>query len=167
MSATPATPISVGSQLPDVTVRTIVDGAPAVVPASEVLGSGRVVLFAVPGAFTPTCSREHLPSYKERASDLSAAGVDRIVCLGVNDVFVMQAWGEVNGVSETITMVADPDGEFTHAIGMEVDCSAFGMGVRSKRYAMVLEDGVVTAFLPEEDGFSMIASSADCVLKTL
>lgn len=167
MSASAPETITVGSTLPDVPLRTVVDGAPAVVPAGEVLGSGRVVLFAVPGAFTPTCSREHLPSYKERASDLSAAGVDSIVCLGVNDVFVMQAWGEVNGVSESITMVADPDGEFTHAIGMQVDCSAFGMGVRSKRYAMVLQDGVVTAFLPEEDGFSMIASSAECVLKAL
>lgn len=159
--------IAVGDKIPDTPIRMIVDGAPAVVSTLDVLGSGRVVMFAVPGAFTPTCSKEHLPTYRDRAADLSAAGVDRIVCLGVNDVFVMQAWGDTNGVSETITMVADPDADFTRAIGMEVDCTAWGMGIRSKRYAMVISDGVVEAFLPEEDGFSMVASSADCVLQAL
>lgn len=159
--------ISVGSRIPDATVRTFVDGAPTALSATEVLGRGRVVLFAVPGAFTPTCSREHLPSFRDRAGELSAAGVDTIACIGVNDVFVMQSWGEVNAVTETITMIADPDAEFTRAIGMDIDASRFGLGVRSKRYAMVINDGVVEAFLPEEDGFSMVASSAECVLKTL
>ena len=159
--------IAVGDTIPNVDVRIMRDGAPAVVPMTELAGTGRVVLFAVPGAFTPGCSKQHLPSYVNQAADLSAAGVDRILCLGVNDVFVMDAWGQVQGVGEEITMVADPDGSFTAAVGMDVDASAFGLGTRSQRYALVAEDGVVTAFLPEEGGFQVLASTAQCVLDVL
>lgn len=159
--------IAVGDTIPNVDVRIMKDGAPAVVPMAEIIGAGRVVLFAVPGAFTPGCSKQHLPSFVKQAAELSDKGVDRIVCLGVNDVFVMDAWGTVQGVGDRITMVADPDGSFTKAVGMDVDASGFGLGLRSKRYALVAEDGVVTAFLPEEDGFSVLASTAQCVLDVL
>ena len=159
--------VAVGSTIPDVDVRIIEDGKPAVVPISSLLGSGRVVLFAVPGAFTPGCSLQHLPSFVNKAKEISAKGVDRIVCLSVNDVFVMKSWGEAQGTGDDIIMVADPAADFTKALGMEVDASAFGLGVRSKRYALVLRDGVVEAFLPEEDGFAVLASTADCVLDAL
>jgi alkyl hydroperoxide reductase subunit AhpC len=159
--------IAVGDAIPDADVRLMRDGAPAVVPISELIGTGRAVLFAVPGAFTPTCHREHLPGYVERAAELSEKGVDFIVCLSVNDVFVMDAWGEAAGVDGSILMVADPDAAFTTAVGMDVDASKGGLGVRSKRYAMVVEDGVVTAFLPEPTGFALDASAASCVIDVL
>ena len=159
--------ISVGDRIPDVPLRIVIDGAPSPTTSAELLGNGRVVLFAVPGAFTPTCSRQHLPSYVESAADLSAAGVDKIVCISVNDPFVMDAWGKAEGVGEEIIMAADGNADFTAAIGMEVDGSGFGLGTRSKRYAMVIEDGTVTTFLPEDDGFSAVASLGSCVVDAL
>ncbi len=159
--------IAVGDTVPNADVRIMKEGAPAVVSMSDLIGHGRTVLFAVPGAYTPGCSKQHLPSFVKQANELSDKGVDRILCLGVNDVFVMDAWGQAHGVGESITMVADPDAAFTKAVGMDVDASAFGLGLRSKRYALVAEDGVVTAFLPEEDGFSVLASTAQCVLDQL
>jgi peroxiredoxin len=158
--------IAVGDTLPKVEIRMMVDGAPATVSSTEILGSGRVVLFAVPGAFTPGCSKVHFPGYVELAENISAAGVDSIACISVNDVFVMDAWGQAQG-SGDIVMLADPDAEFAKAVGLEVDASGFGLGIRSKRYALVLKDGVVEAFLPEEDGFSVMASTAACVLAEL
>lgn len=158
--------IQVGESVPNIDVRIMQDGVPAVVPMSDLIGTGRVVLFAVPGAFTPGCSKQHLPSYIDQAETLAGKGVDRILCLGVNDVFVMDAWGNTHGVGEKITMVADADGSFTKAVGMDVEAAALG-GLRSKRYALVAEDGVVTAFLPEEDGFSVLASTAQCVVDVL
>ncbi len=159
--------ISVGDRIPDVPLRIVIGGAPSPITSAELLGRGRVVLFAVPGAFTPTCSRQHLPSYVESAADLSAAGVDKIVCISVNDPFVMDAWGKAEGVGEEIIMAADGNADFTAAIGMEVDASGFGLGTRSKRYAMVIEDGTVTTFLPEADGFSAAASLGSCVVDAL
>jgi len=159
--------IAVGDSLPDAAVRVMRDGAPTVVQMNELVGSGRAVIFAVPGAFTPGCSKQHLPGFVGRADEISAKGVDTIVCIGVNDVFVMDAWGQAHGVGDSIVMVADPAAEFTTAVGMDVDASGFGLGTRSKRYAMVLDDGVVTAFLPEDDGFSVMASTAECLLDTL
>ncbi len=159
--------ISVGDRIPDVAVRVVQDGVPTPTTTGELLGSGRVVLFAVPGAFTPTCSSTHLPSYVDTAADLAAAGVDRIVCISVNDAFVMNAWAQANGVGDEITMASDGNADFARAVGMDIDGTAFGMGTRSKRYAMVIEDGVVTVFLPEEDGFSAIASNGQCVLDAL
>ncbi len=159
--------ISVGDRIPDVTLRVVTDTGADPVSSAELLGSGRVVLFAVPGAFTPTCSNSHLPSFVETAGDLASAGVDRIVCLSVNDPFVMAAWGASQGVGPEITMVSDGNAEFTEAVGMGVDASRAGMGVRSKRYAMVIEDGVVTAVLPEEDGFSAVVSTGQCVVGAL
>ncbi|MSO27413.1 MAG: peroxiredoxin [Candidatus Nanopelagicales bacterium] len=158
--------VSVGDSLPDVELRMMVDGSPATVSSIKVLGSGRVVLFAVPGAFTPGCSNLHFPGYVELASSISAAGVDTIACVSVNDVFVMDAWGKAQGAGE-ILMLADSDAAFAKALEMDVDASGFGLGIRSKRYALVLEDGVVAAFLPEEDGFSVLSSTAACVLAGL
>ena len=159
--------ITIGDRIPSVDIRLMVDGVPAIESAAEVLGRGQVVLFAVPGAFTPGCSTRHLPGYVERAAEISARGVDTIACISVNDVFVMDAWGTAHGVTETFTMLADPDAAFTRAIGMEIDASAFGRGVRSKRYAMVISDGVVMTLLEEENGLSIMNSTAECVLERL
>lgn len=159
--------ISVGERIPDVTLRVVTQGGADTVSSTELLGTGRVVLFAVPGAFTPTCSSVHLPSFVETAGQLASAGVDRIVCLAVNDPFVLAAWGTSQGVGPEITLVSDGNAEFTEAVGMDVDASRAGMGKRSKRYAMVIEDGVVTTFLPEEDGFSAIVSTGQCVVDAL
>ena len=159
--------IAVGDTIPEADVRIMRDGLPVVVPITQIIGTGRAVLFAVPGAFTPTCHRQHLPGFVDQAAALAGKGVDTVACLSVNDVFVMDSWGEVSGVGDAIVMVADPDAEFTLAVGMDVDVSKGGLGIRSKRYAMVVEDGVVTAFLPEPDGFGLADSSAQCVLDVL
>lgn len=159
--------ITPGDPIPDVPVRLIVDGAPAVVSSKDLLGSGRVVLFAVPGAFTPGCSRVHLPGYAANAAEIAGKGVDQIACIAVNDVFVMDAWGQAQGVTGTITMVADPAADFARAVGLDIDATAKGLGVRSQRYAMVLQDGVVESLLLEEDGLSVANSTAECVLATL
>jgi len=159
--------IAVGDRIPEVDVRVLRDGAQVVVPSTELLSSGRVVLFAVPGAFTPGCSKQHLPGFIAQAAELSANGVDSIVCMGVNDAFVMDAWGTVQGVGDSILMVADPAADFAKAIGMEVDASGAGLGTRSQRYAMVIEDGVVTAFMPEEGGFKIEFSTHSAVLASI
>lgn len=158
------TTIAVGDRIPETTLLTMTEAGPSPISSGELLGTGRVVAFAVPGAFTPTCSQVHLPSYVDTAGDLADAGVDRIVCLSVNDPFVMAAWAAAEGIGDDIVMASDGNADFTRAVGMEVDASRAGMGVRSRRYAMVIEDGVVTNFLPEEDGFSAIASVGSCVL---
>jgi peroxiredoxin len=160
-------PIATGDRIPSVDIRLMINGVPSVESAADLLGSGQVVLFAVPGAFTPGCSTRHLPGYIERAAEISARGVDRIACISVNDVFVMDAWGRAHGVAETFTMLADPDASFTKAIGMEIDASGFGLGLRSKRYAMVITDGVVTTLLEEENGLSIMNSTAECVLERI
>ena len=159
--------IKEGDRIPDVHLLSVVDGMPQSTTSGELLGTGRVVLFAVPGAFTPTCSTVHLPSFVDTAAELTASGVDRIVCLSVNDPFVLAAWGASQGVGDAITLVSDGNAAFTTAIGMDVDASRGGMGIRSKRYAMVIDEGIVTTFLPEEDGFSAVASTGPCVLDAL
>ena len=159
--------IKIGDPIPNAEVSVMVNGAPTTYQANELMGSGKVVLFAVPGAFTPPCSDQHLPTFVDSASQLTASGVDRIFCLGVNDVFVMNGWGVANNVGDAITMVADPYAAFTKAAGMEVDASFAGLGIRSKRYALVAEDGIVTALMPEDDGFSVEASTAQNVLKVV
>ena len=159
--------ISAGQRIPEADLRVVTSDGADPVSSTDLLGTGRVVLFAVPGAFTPTCSQVHLPSYVETAQQLAAAGVDRIVCLSVNDPFVLAAWGAAQGVGSEITLVSDGNADFTKAVGMEVDASRAGMGLRSKRYAMVIEDGVVTTLLPEEDGFSAIVSTGQCVLDAI
>ena len=158
--------ISVGDRIPDVQVMTFGAGGPTHVQTADVLGAGKVVLFAVPGAFTPTCSDYHLPSYLIRYDDLKAKGVDSIVCISVNDPFVMGAWGDAQQVGDKVVMLADGNGDFTKAIGLEMDGSGFGLGSRSQRYSAVIEDGVVTA-LQVELGAGLSVSAADAILEVL
>ena len=158
--------IAVGDTIPDIEVMTTAGGAPAHVQSGDLLGKGKVVLFGVPGAFTPTCSDYHLPSYVIRQEELKAKGVDTVACISVNDPFVMDAWGDSQNVGDSVVMLADGNGEFTSAIGLEMDGSGFGLGTRSQRYAMVLEDGVVTA-LHVEPGAGLTVSAADAILEIL
>jgi glutaredoxin/glutathione-dependent peroxiredoxin len=158
--------IAVGDRIPDVQVMTLGADGPTHVQTAEVLGSGKVVLFAVPGAFTPTCSDFHLPSYLIRNDELKAKGVDSIVCISVNDPFVMGAWGEALQVGDQVVLLADGNGEFTRAVGLEMDGSGFGLGTRSQRYAAVIDDGVVTT-LQVEPGPGLSVSAADAILEVL
>jgi peroxiredoxin len=159
--------IEVGDSIPTAEVSVMVNGTPTTYPMNELMGNGKVVLFAVPGAFTPQCSDQHLPAFIDAALQFTESGVDRVFCLGVNDVFVMNGWAIANNVGDAITMVADPYAEFTKAVGMEVDASSHGLGRRSMRYALVAEGGIVTALMPEDDGFSVVASTALQVLKVV
>ncbi|HTR69549.1 MAG TPA: peroxiredoxin [Mycobacteriales bacterium] len=136
--------IEVGSKVPDVSVKVLRDGVPETVQTGDVLGTGKVVLFAVPGAFTPGCSKIHLPGYVEHGDELRAKGITTIACIAVNDAWVMQAWGEAHGVGNGIVMLADGNAEFTEAMGLVFDGSGAGLGKRSQRYAAVIEDGVIT-----------------------
>jgi peroxiredoxin len=158
--------ISVGDRIPDVKLMTMTSDGPRPVQSGEVLGKGKVVLFAVPGAFTPTCSDHHLPGFVRRADDITAKGVDTIACVAVNDAFVMGAWGDAKDTADKVTMLADGNGEFTAEVGLELDGSGFGLGTRSQRYAAIIDDGVVTELLVEA-GPGVDVSSADSVLSKL
>jgi glutaredoxin/glutathione-dependent peroxiredoxin len=158
--------ISVGDTIPDVKLMTMTDEGPRPVQSGDVLGKGKVVLFAVPGAFTPTCSDHHLPGFVLRADDLRAKGVDTVACLAVNDVFVMGAWGQSQNTGDSVLMLADGNGEFTAQVGLEMDGSGFGLGTRSQRYAAILENGVVTELMVESAP-GLDVSSADSVLAKL
>ena len=157
--------VQVGDQIPDVTLRVLDDGGmPAPVQSSEMLGSGKVVLFGVPGAFTPGCSNVHLPGYVEGAAELAGKGVDKVVCVSVNDAWTMGAWAQAQG-AEGIEMAADGNGEFAEAMGLVMDGSGFGLGMRSRRYAAVIEDGTVTALEVEEGGGVDVSSCASILGK--
>jgi peroxiredoxin len=158
--------IKVGDRLPEATFRVMKDGKPADLTLSELTRGKKVALFAVPGAFTPTCSAKHLPSYKEKAAELRKKGVDTIACVAVNDVFVMNAWGKEQQVGSDIVMLSDGNGAFAKAIGLEMDGSGFGMGLRSKRYSMIVEDGVVKQLNVEAPGEFKV-SAADYMLGQL
>jgi len=136
--------IAAGDKVPDIEVKTMGPEGPQAVRTGEVLGAGKVVLFAVPGAFTPGCSKIHLPGYVEHGAELKAKGVTTIACVAINDAWVMQAWSDAQGASD-IVMLADGNGVFTDAMGLGVDMSAAGLGKRSQRYAAVIEDGVITS----------------------
>lgn len=151
--------IKVGDKLPEASFIAATPDGPKPMTTAEVFGGQTVALFAVPGAFTPTCSAKHLPGFRDKAADLKARGVDRIVCTSVNDAFVMKAWGEQQGVGEDILMLADGNGTFAREIGLELDASAFGMGPRSKRYSMLVKDGVVTQLNIEEPGVFEVSSA--------
>jgi len=160
-------PVSVGDKVPDVEVKTMgTDGMPATIRTGEALGSGRVVLFGVPGAFTPGCSKIHLPGFVRQADELAAKGVDKVACIAVNDAWVMDAWGQEQGVGDKILMLADGNGEFADAMGLSFDASGFGLGKRSQRYAAVIEDGVITK-LNVEAGGGVDVSSCENVLSQL
>ncbi len=158
--------IKEGDRLPAATFMTSGSEGPRPITGDELFKGRRVALFAVPGAFTPTCSAKHLPGFKEKAADLKAKGVDTIACVSVNDVFVMKAWGADQGVGEDIVMLADGNGAFTRDIGLEFDGSKFGMGGRSQRYSMIVNDGVVETLNVEEGGEFRV-SSADYMLGQL
>ena len=158
--------ISVGDRIPDVTLRTMTDDGPQPVQSGEALGKGKVVLFAVPGAFTPTCSDHHLPGFVLRADDLAAKGVHRVACIAVNDAFVMGAWGDAQRAGGKVLMLADGNGEFAAEVGLEMDGSGFGLGTRSQRYAAIIDDGVVTDLMVEPAP-GLDVSSADSVLDRL
>ena len=157
--------IKAGDSLPDVKLKEMGDGGPKEVSIGELTKGKKVVIFAVPGAFTPTCSMKHLPGFVAKAADLQAKGVQEIVCLSVNDAFVMGAWGKDQGAGGKVRMLADGNGEFTKAVGLELDASGFGMGKRSKRYAMIVNDGKVEQVLVDESGLK--ESSAENVLSKL
>ena len=159
--------IKVGDRIPNVTLRIMgQDGKPATMTTEELFKGKRVVLFALPGAFTPTCSRAHLPGYVVQADAIKAKNVDQIACLSVNDAFVMHAWGKDQNVDGNILMLADGSAEFTKAIGLDDDRTANGMGIRSRRYAMLVEDGVVKALNVEQPGEFKV-SDAETMLKVL
>jgi peroxiredoxin len=158
--------LSVGDRIPDVQVRVLGDdGAPAPVSTAEVLGHGKVVLFAVPGAFTPGCSKLHMPGFVQNRNELTAKGVDKVACISVNDAWVMGAWAAEQGATD-ITMLADGNAEFTEAMGLVMDGSGFGLGTRSRRYAAIIEDGVITS-LDVEEGGGVDVSSCEAVIGRL
>ena len=157
--------IQVGDRLPDVPLSIATADGPKPTTSGDFFKGKRVALFAVPGAFTPTCSARHLPSYVDKASDLKRQGVDEIACIAVNDPFVMAAWGQRDG-SDDITMLADGNGDFTKAIGLTMDGSKFGLGERSQRYSMIVNDGIVEQLNVEAPG-EYRASSAEHMLDQL
>ncbi|ALK07896.1 peroxiredoxin [Blastochloris viridis] len=159
--------IKVGDRLPDVTFRVPGEDGPAAKTTAELFEGRKVVLFAVPGAFTPTCHKNHLPGYLARAADFKAKGVDAIMVTAVNDPFVMAAWANASGAEGKIAFLADGSAEFARAVGLELDASAFGMGIRSKRYAMVVDDGAVTVLSVEDTPSKAEQSSAETLLKHL
>ena len=158
--------IKVGDKLPEATFTVMKDGKPSPVTVAELTAGRKLALFAVPGAFTPTCSVRHLPGYKEKAAEFRAKGVDVIACVSVNDVFVMDAWGRERGAGDAVLMLADGNGAFARAIGLVLDGSGFGMGSRSQRYSMIVEDGVVRQLNVEAPGEFKV-SAADVMLGQL
>ncbi|MEC7369193.1 MAG: peroxiredoxin [Pseudomonadota bacterium] len=157
--------LAIGDQIPQVTLKTMGEKGPEDLNMGELCSGKKVVLFAVPGAFTPTCSAAHLPGYVVNSDKIKAQGVDAIVCLSVNDAFVMNAWSQGQNAEEII-MAADGNGEFTKAMGLEMDGSGFGLGTRSSRYSLIAEDGRITV-LNLEKGGAFEVSSAEAVLAAL
>ena len=158
--------IKVGDKIPTAMLTAATSEGPKPISTDDVFKGKRVALFAVPGAFTPTCSARHLPGFKEHAADFKAKGVDTVACVSVNDAFVMKAWGESQEIGEAILMLADGSGDFTRAVGLEMDATKFGMGRRSQRYSMLVEDGVVKE-LNVEQGGEFRVSAADYLLAQL
>jgi peroxiredoxin len=158
--------IQIGDRIPPVSLKVITPEGAKDVKADELFAGKKVVLFAVPGAFTPTCSSQHLPGYLTHADALRGKGVDTIACLSVNDAFVMSAWAKDKSVGDKVVMLADGNGDFTRAVGLELDGSKYGMGRRSQRYALVADDGVVT-HLGVEEPSKFEASKAETILGKL
>ncbi|MBL8660720.1 MAG: peroxiredoxin [Rhodospirillales bacterium] len=158
--------IKVGDKIPSVKLMHMGAGGPEALTTDELLKGKKVVVFGVPGAFTPTCSAKHLPGFVEHAGELKNKGVDVIVCTAVNDVFVMNAWGKDQGAGDKVLMLADGDADFTKATGLELDLTGKGLGLRSQRFAMIVDDGVVEALMIDEGG-KFGATSAESVLNAL
>ena len=158
--------IQAGDAIPDLNLTVVEEGGPKTVPSRDFFAGKTVVLFAVPGAFTPTCSARHLPGYKDKAVELKAKGVDVIACTSVNDYYVMKAWAKDQGIDSEVVMLADGNGAFAEAMGLTLDGSGFGMGQRSKRYAAVVRDGKVDQLFVEQPGEFKV-SAVDYVLDNL
>ncbi|WP_295556397.1 peroxiredoxin [uncultured Hyphomicrobium sp.] len=156
--------IKVGDRLPEATFTIMGEGGPEQVSSSDLFKEKTVVLFAVPGAFTPTCSEQHLPGFVGLANAIKAKGVTMIACTAVNDVFVLNAWSKLRGAQDDITMLADGNGDFASALGLNIDLTNFGLGVRSQRYALVVEDGVVKYLAVEDSPPEHIKATAEKVL---
>jgi glutaredoxin/glutathione-dependent peroxiredoxin len=158
--------IKVGDRMPSGTLKTMTKDGPKDVSTDELFKGKKVVLFSVPGAFTPTCDAKHLPGFVQLADQIQAKGVDTIACMAVNDVFVMNAWGKASGVGDKVVMLADGNGEYARALGLELDASKFGMGTRGKRFALVVDDGKLESVNIEEAGQFKV-SAAEHVLGQL
>lgn len=158
--------IKVGDKVPEGVFKVMKADGPGALSSKELFSGKKVVLFSVPGAFTPTCSKQHLPGFIEKTDDLKKKGIDTIACMAVNDVFVMGAWGEQSGAGSKVLMLADGNGDYTRALGLELDASGFGMGRRGQRFAIVVEDGVVKQLHVEAPGEFKV-SSADNILANL
>ena len=155
--------IMIGEAMPAGTLTEMTEGAAAPVNTADLFRGKRVALFAVPGAFTPTCSQQHLPGFVAKADALKSKGIDTIVCMAVNDAFVMGAWGKDQNVGDKVTMLADGNGEYARALGLELDLTAHGLGTRSARFSMIVDDGSVTALNIDEGG-ALEISDADTLL---
>ena len=158
--------IQAGEKMPSGAFGVMTGAGPGAVSTDEFFGGKKVVLVSVPGAFTPTCSMNHLPGFVEHADEILGKGVDTIACMAVNDVFVMDAWGKDRGVGDKVRMLADGNGKYAKALGLEMDGTAFGMGMRSQRFAIVVDDGVASHVAVEEAG-KFEVSSAEAVLAIL
>jgi peroxiredoxin len=158
--------ISAGDRMPEGSFTVMGSDGPDSISSSDLFGGKKVVLFSVPGAFTPTCSAKHLPGYVEHAAAIAAKGVDTVACLAVNDVFVMDAWGKNQSVGDKVTMLADGNGDYTNALGLGLDASGFGMGQRGQRFAIIVDDGTATGVFVEGPGEFKV-SAAEAVLENL
>jgi peroxiredoxin len=159
--------IKVGDRIPSVTLRTPTPDGPKEVTTDDFFRGKKVALFAVPGAFTPACSQRHLPGFVDRASDLKAKGIDEIACVAVNDPAVMDAWGKQQNTAGKVTMLADGSGDFARAVGLELDLTRIGLGKRSQRYSMLVDNGVVKSLNVEPQAGQVDISSAEALLKAL
>ena len=158
--------IAVGDKIPSATMKHMTDDGPADITTEELFGGKKVVVFAVPGAFTPTCSVKHLPGFVQQADAIKAKGVDDVACLSVNDAFVMGAWGKDQQAGGKVLMLADGNADFAEALGLAFDGSGFGMGKRAQRFAMIVDDGTVAHLAVEEPG-AFEVSSAEAILRAL
>jgi len=158
--------IQVGDKIPAMDLTTMTADGPGPVSTAEYFAGRKVAVFAVPGAFTPTCSAKHLPGFVEKADELKAKGIDEIACFSVNDVFVMNAWGESSGAAGKVTMLADGNAAFAKALGLEADFTGFGMGIRSQRFSMIVDNGTVSQLNVEEPG-AFNVSSAEYMLNQI
>ena len=159
-------PIKVGDKMPSGTLTLATADGPQKVSADEYFKGKKVVLFSVPGAFTPTCDAKHLPGFVEKAADIKGKGVDAIACMAVNDAFVMKAWGKAQNTDGKVEMIADGNAEYTKALGLEMDATGFGMGIRGQRFSLLVDNGVVKQVNVEQKGEFKV-SSAEHVLTQL
>jgi peroxiredoxin len=158
--------IQAGEKMPSGTFGVMTESGPGAISTDDLFSGKKVVIISVPGAFTPTCSMNHLPGFVDHAEKIVAKGVDTIACMAVNDVFVMDAWGRDRGVGDHITMLADGNGEYAKALGLDFDASAFGMGTRGQRFALIVDNGVVSHVAVEKPG-QFEVSSAESILENL